>query len=159
FVLAEPAEDFAERAADRLDRAEAGWLGAERLDDERVVVVGEDEVLFGGEVAEAGGRHDLGRLGDLLDRGGLVALLAEQPQGLVLDGGPGLGLLAFPEAGGRLVLTRQLAYPLAVPLPPRPVAGGGRAGRATRVPGRPGRTPPIRPARHRSRGRRGPGPR
>ena len=107
FVGAYCNEDLAEGAADGLDRAKPGRLSAEGIGEERVEFVGEDEVFFGGKVPEAGGRRDLGCLGDLLDCRRLVALRSEQSQGLVLDSGASLGLLAFSEAGSWRVVRRQ----------------------------------------------------
>src|SRR5205823_3743156 len=66
-------------------------------DEQRVVGVQDDDVLFGREVVEEGARRDLGRLRDLLDGGRLVALLLEEAHGLALDGLPGPLLLALPQ--------------------------------------------------------------
>jgi hypothetical protein len=49
------------------------------LQEDGVVLVGQDEVLLGGEVAEDGAGSHLRRCGDLIDRGGVVALPLEQP--------------------------------------------------------------------------------
>jgi hypothetical protein len=108
FAGADSGEDLAEGTAHGFDGAKAGRLGAEGIGEERVEFVGEDEVFLGEKVPEAGGRRDFGRLGDLINRRGLVTLPSEQPQGLVLDSGAGFGLLAFSEAGSWRVVRRWL---------------------------------------------------
>src|SRR6266511_5840807 len=91
-----------------------GRLGLERRDDQRVVVIGDDHVFFGREVAEERTWRDLGRLSDLLHGGGLIALLLEQPHGVPADRGAGPGLLALaqPDRGSSLLLRRQLPPPI-----------------------------------------------
>src|SRR5262249_23098461 len=91
---------------------------------------------------------------DLLDRGGVVALLPDQPERVVPDGGAGLGFLALaqPKPGARTVPTvlavgpragvtrpgarlfRQCAHALILPLPQ--AAGTQRARAAVRGKGR-----------------------
>jgi hypothetical protein len=61
----------------------------------RVRRVEQDDVLLGREVPEEGARRDLGGGGDLLDGRDVVALRLEQSQGMLLDGGARLGLLAL----------------------------------------------------------------
>src|SRR5215475_14070054 len=63
----------------------------------RAWVVLADHVFLGREVAEEGARRDLGGLGDLLDRGGVVALRAEQPERVLPDGSTRPGLLALAQ--------------------------------------------------------------
>ncbi len=79
-----------------------GGAGEQGVDHRRVVLVGEDEVLLGGEVPEEGGRGDLGGGRDLVDRGVLVALLGDQPVGLAPDGLAGLQLLPLAQRQRRL---------------------------------------------------------
>ena len=55
----------------------------------------QDDVLLGREVAKERTGRDFGGRGDLLDRGRLVALLGKETHGVFLNGGVGLGLLAF----------------------------------------------------------------
>jgi hypothetical protein len=98
LLARETPEAEPERGAQRLDRVELGWLRTERLDHALVEVVVDDEVRLGREVAEDGGGRDLGQLGDLLDGGLGVTLLAEQAQGVLLDQGTRLRLLAFAQA-------------------------------------------------------------
>ena len=52
---------------------------------ETVGVVGQDEVVLGGEVREEGPGRDVGGGGDLLDRGRVVPLSYEQVDGDILD--------------------------------------------------------------------------
>src|SRR5580704_2257713 len=58
----------------------------------------QDEIFLGREVPEERARRDLGRLGDLLHRGGVVALLAEQPERVLPDGSTRPGLLPLAQA-------------------------------------------------------------
>ena len=87
--------------AEGLQDREVGRLRAEGGGEQRVVVVGEDQVFLGREVAVQRARGHVGRGGDLLHGGGAVAGLAEQAERMPLDRGTRLRLLAFPEAGRR----------------------------------------------------------
>ena len=61
----EPAHHVLDRAAQGLDRARLGRLLFERLEDQRVEPVPEDDVFLGREVAEERALRDLCGLGDL----------------------------------------------------------------------------------------------
>jgi len=98
LLCGQAGEGHGERRAQGRDRGQLGRLGVECRDEPRVIFVVEDQVLLRGEVAEEGGLRDIGGLDDLLDRGGVIALLTEQAQGAGLDRGPGPGLLAFPQS-------------------------------------------------------------
>jgi len=98
LLCGQAGEGRGERGAQGRDRGQLGRLRLECLDEHRVVFVVEDQVLLRREVAEEGGLRDVGGLDDLLDRGGVIALLTEQAQGARLDRGPGPGLLAFPQS-------------------------------------------------------------
>src|SRR5580704_3946257 len=91
-------ERLPDRRADRGERAEPGGLPLERLDQPGVHVVLQDEIFLGREVPEERARRDLGRLGDLLHRGGVVALLAEQPERVLPDRSTRPGLLPLARA-------------------------------------------------------------
>lgn len=88
-----------ERGGDGADGGDE-WLVARPVGsdgiDEGVVLVVEHDVFSGGEVAVEGGRRCLGRFGDLLDGGVLVAL-GEEAERLGLDGATQLDLVAFPQ--------------------------------------------------------------
>ena len=64
-----------------------------------VVLVLDDEVLLGREVAEERAGRDLRRGRDLVDRGRLVALLGEEAQRVLLDRPARLLLLALTQSG------------------------------------------------------------
>lgn len=100
FFSAQSFEEPAQCFADRGYGAGIEGLGTTGLDDERVVIIGQHEVLFGGEVAEQGARGDLRGRRDLLGRRRLVSLQAKQPERLALDRGSGPGLLALTQAAG-----------------------------------------------------------
>ena len=85
--------------ADGGDRAQVRWLLLERLDHPDVHVVLQDQVFLGREVPEERARRHLGRRGDLLHGGGLVALLAEQPERVLPEGSTRPGLLPLAQAG------------------------------------------------------------
>jgi hypothetical protein len=72
-------------------------LGADEVDQQRVVLVVLDDRFLAGEVAEERHVRDLGGRRDLLDRGGVVAVGQEQPQRVLLDGLPGSGFPLFPQ--------------------------------------------------------------
>ncbi len=77
----------------------------ECLHQQRIELVVADGVFLGVEVAEERALRHIGRCRDLLDRGVRVSLFGEQPQGVLLDGGTRLGLLALPKPGR--LLTRR----------------------------------------------------
>ena len=79
-------EGRGERGAQGRDRGQVRGLGVECLDEQRVVVVAQYQVFLGGEVAEERGLGDVGGGDDLLDGGGVVALLAEQAERAGLAG-------------------------------------------------------------------------
>src|SRR6201996_9533358 len=99
LLLGEAGRHGLHRGPDGGDHAQFPRLLLDGLHQGRLHVVLEDDVFLGREVAEEGARRDLGRRGDLLHRGGLVALLPEEPQRLLADGGPGPGLLPLAQTG------------------------------------------------------------
>lgn len=83
-----------------MQRAGRGSAGAGRLapvclNEHGVIVVLENQVFFGREVAEEGALRHVGSVDDLLDGGGFIAALVKQSQRVALDGGTGLRLLSF----------------------------------------------------------------
>src|SRR5690606_7272502 len=99
--------------------------------DERVVLVREDDVLLGGEVAEDGAGRDLGALGDLLDRGAVVPLFLDQVVGGLPDRHARLDLLPFAQAqltGWSANRGSCHGHALIVRHPPSPGPWPGRAG-------------------------------
>src|SRR5580692_629246 len=107
-------EQRRERGAQGWYRGQARWLRLVGPDNQRIEVVLEHHVLFRREVPEEGGLGDVSRFDDLLDRGGVVTLLAEKPQRVCLDRCAGLCLLAFPQARPRLISARWHAWPLSL---------------------------------------------
>src|SRR5579872_251693 len=83
----------------RGDRAQPGRLLLERRDHPGVHVVLQDQVFLGREVPEERARRHLGRRGDLLHGGGLVALFPEQPERVLPQGSTRPGLLPLAQAG------------------------------------------------------------
>ena len=126
-----PARAAGHGAPHRGQRAQPGRLRLQRVQGQHVQIVLQDHVFLGREVPVERGRGHLGRLGDLLNPGSGVPLLAEQPQRVLPDGGTRPGFLALPQPG-LVSVVRAHALDLARPAP------AARAERRTR-PSRPGR--------------------
>ena len=107
----QPRQHVAECGSQRPDRARLDRLRPEDLDDERVELVPQNDVLLGGKVAEERAVRDLRRLGDLAYGGRVVPLLAEQPQRVPLDRSTRPGLLAFAEPERRGLVPQHHAIP------------------------------------------------
>src|SRR5207244_6357 len=71
-------------------------------------VVGEEDVLLGGEVAEERPAGHVGLGGDIVDRHRVEAPLSEQPEGGRLEFGGGQPLSAFPQTGAGSVNRRAV---------------------------------------------------
>ena len=91
--------DGRERFPERNPRRLVGWSGIELFEDpmEPVCVVGQDEVVLGGEVREERAWCDPSGRGDLFDRGPVVAIAFEQFEGDILETSSPLALISFPE--------------------------------------------------------------
>jgi len=72
-------------------------LLGERLGHQRVDVVEQDDVLLAREVAEERAAGDVGGSGDVVHRGGGVAAVAEQAQGMTLELGACARLLPLSQ--------------------------------------------------------------
>src|SRR6516162_3350908 len=132
--VVDQAEPLNEHRADPLDEGPVGWGLGDEVSDQGVVAVGQGHVLFGGEVAEERHVRDAGRGRDLLNGGGFVSLLVEQPQRALADAVTGGGLLALPPV--RLGFTHKCYR--------RAPAGGDAAGAGCR-----GAPEMARPGRYR----------
>ena len=95
LVCGQAPEHRAEGAPECGEWTQLRGLGAEVGDQERVVAVVQDHVLFGREVAEERRLGNLSLRGDLIHGGGVIALALEQVQRRRLDRGPGPCLLAL----------------------------------------------------------------
>ena len=59
------------------------------------VTVTDQDIRLGGKVAEEGGRRNFSAGSNLVDRRGLESSFLEEREGRILNGQPGLHLLAF----------------------------------------------------------------
>ena len=96
---------------DRLLGAAGGECIAQQADE--LLVVAEEHVHLGREVAEERARRDVGGRRDVLDRRVLEAVLLEQPPGRGHDPAPSVGLLARAQRDGRFHAQR-VSHPGAV---------------------------------------------
>src|SRR6266851_5089144 len=87
--------ECSDQLLDRLCKWLVMLAGRERSEDLRVVLVVDDDVLFGREVIEKRAFRDVGRGGDLLDGRLFVALTLEETQCRPLDRRLGFLFLAL----------------------------------------------------------------
>src|SRR3954451_22252395 len=99
LVVRQLRQRLAQRPSYGLERSFPGRPGRHGGRHQGVVIVLQDDVFLGGEVAKEGRRRHLGRRGDLLAGGGVVPLADDQVQRGFLDRDPGPLLLELAKAG------------------------------------------------------------